>query len=89
MVGALLVGLLFVLAAPISALGGRSVAGAPPAGPPAARVHNVVYVVKQGDTLGSIAARINPDGDAESLVAALSSELGSASLTPGERIILP
>lgn len=48
-----------------------------------------IWVVRPGDTLWSIAAAIDPNGDERPLVDRLAGELGDAALYPGERIALP
>jgi len=48
-----------------------------------------LYVVKPGDTLWSIASRLEPGGDPRLLVAQLQSELHGATLDPGARLVLP
>jgi hypothetical protein len=47
------------------------------------------YVVQPGDSLWSIALRLDPSGDPRPIVDELTSELGGASLQAGERIVLP
>ncbi|MGH9294231.1 MAG: LysM peptidoglycan-binding domain-containing protein [Acidimicrobiales bacterium] len=51
--------------------------------------HGYVYVVRPGDTLWSIASRLQPGGDPRPLVADLESQLGGAALLPGDRLHLP
>ena len=48
-----------------------------------------LYVVQPGDTLASIAHRINPAGDQAALVRALRTTVGSPVVVPGEHIVLP
>jgi hypothetical protein len=80
--GLLLVG----LALPLSGTGGNSHAtgsalaetGAP-----------VSYTVRPGDTLWTIAERVDPSADPRPIVAQLSAQTGSDTVVPGERIILP
>jgi len=85
--GVLAVGLLLTLAAPVSALAGKPV----PAGraAPAPRVHDVVYTVRPGDSLRSIAARLSPGSHSSTLARALAAELGTEQVVPGERLVLP
>lgn len=88
--GALVVGLLVALAFPVSALGGRPVpATTPAAGSSATRAGATVYVVQPGDTLWSIASRIDGTGDPRSLVKALEARLGTSTVVPGQRITIP
>ena len=89
---AVLVIVLLALAAPVSAFGGRPLAHPTIAGagaPTAPRTHQQVYVVRPGDTLRSIATRLAPGTDPAPLARTLASELGSASIFPGERLVLP
>lgn len=90
LLGALLAALVTGLSLPSSVLGGA------PAAPPralaaqGARVAgSVVYVVKPGDTLWSIAARFDRGGDPRPMAEALARETGSAAVVPGERIVVP
>jgi|GEM_PF-751605 len=89
--GVLAVGLLAALAAPVSALGGRTVSTPAAASVPAppTRSHAVVYVVQPGDSLRSIAARLSPGSASRSLATALAAELGTDHVVPGERLVLP
>jgi len=56
---------------------------------PSREVAAHVYVVRPGDTLWSIAARVRPGADPRPLVQTLTSDLGGASLRPGEALQLP
>jgi nucleoid-associated protein YgaU len=47
------------------------------------------YVVQPGDTLWTIARRLQPDGDVRPLVHVLKKTVGGAQLQPGDRIALP
>ena len=48
-----------------------------------------VYVVRSGDTLWTIARRMQPTGDVRPIVDALADARGGRPLQPGERIVLP
>lgn len=54
-----------------------------------APIGSAVWVVQPGDTLWSIAARLDPHGDERPLVDRLAAELGGADIHPGEAIPLP
>jgi hypothetical protein len=73
--------LLVLLALPISALGGKTIAGSTP-------TVGQQYVVQSGDTPASIAARVSPQ-DAAALTQRLASEAGSPVLVPGEHLFIP
>ncbi|HEX4126484.1 MAG TPA: LysM domain-containing protein [Acidimicrobiales bacterium] len=73
--------LLVLLALPIRAFGGSTLAQAAPA-------QGQEYIVKAGDTLASIANRADP-GHAASLVGQLARETGTGSVVPGEHIFIP
>lgn len=47
------------------------------------------YVVRPGDTLWSIATRLEPSGDPRPLVDQLAGELHGAGLQPGEVLVVP
>ena len=74
-------GLLVLLALPIRALGGSTLAQAAPA-------PGQVYVVKAGDTLASIAAQADPVRTA-ALTQQLTREIGSDVVVPGEHVFIP
>ena len=65
--------------------GPLTASGEPPAVPAASHV----YVVQPGDTLWSIAHRLDPTGDERPLVAQLAAEVGSAGLRAGQALQLP
>ncbi len=81
LVGAVLAILLVLLALPIRALGGSTLAQAAPA-------QGQEYIVKAGDTLASIANRADP-AHAASLSGQLALETGTGSVVPGEHIFIP
>jgi len=85
--GVVALGLLVALAAPVSALAGKPVAAGRAA--PGARVHAIVYTVRPGDSLRSIAARLSPGPHSASLASALAAQLGTERIVPGERLVLP
>ena len=80
-VGAVLAILLVLLALPIRALGGSTLAQAAPA-------HGQEYIVKAGDTLASIANQADP-AHASVLTGQLARETGTSSVVPGEHIFIP
>lgn len=47
------------------------------------------YVVRPGDTLWSIASRVDPSGDPRPLVADMAREVGGDTIFPGQRLVLP
>jgi hypothetical protein len=82
----LLVALVLGLALPVSALGGKPISAATA---PAPLVSHTYYTVRPGDTLWSIAVRLNPSGDPRPLVTQLATETGSDTVLVGEHIWLP
>jgi LysM domain len=78
--------LLVGLALPLSGTGGHS---HPTGSAPAETVGAVSYTVQPGDSLWTIAERVSPTSDPRPLVAQMASELGSATVVPGERITVP
>ena len=48
-----------------------------------------VYTVQPGDTLWTIAERVDPSGDPRPLVAKLAAQTGSDTVAPGQKIDLP
>lgn len=74
-------GLLALLALPIRALGGSTLAQAAPAA-------GQVYIVKPGDTLASIAGQADP-AKAGALAQQLAREVGSDVVVPGEHVFIP
>jgi nucleoid-associated protein YgaU len=79
--GAVVVVLLVLLMLPITALGGRTIAGSAP-------VAGQEYVVRSGDTLASIAERVG-GGSVAGLERQLADEAGSTVLVPGEHLLIP
>jgi hypothetical protein len=79
--GAVVLGLLVLLALPIQAFGGSTLAQAPPS-------KGQVYVVKAGDTLASIAAQASPSAPG-ALTQELAREVGSSVVVPGEHVYIP
>ncbi len=78
--------LVVALALPLSGTGGDShTTGSAPA----EIVGHTTYTVKSGDTLWTIAERVDPTADPRPLVARLATQTGSDSVVPGERIVLP
>jgi hypothetical protein len=78
--------LLVGLALPLSGTGGHS---HPTGSAPAETGGAVSYTVQPGDSLWSIVERISPTSDPRPLVAQMASQLGSATVVPGERITVP
>jgi LysM repeat protein len=52
-------------------------------------VPGTVYVVKTGDTLWSIAIRMDPSGDPRPLVQQMERQAGGTDIVPGEHLRLP
>jgi len=79
--GVVVLVLLVLLMLPITALGGRTITGSAP-------VAGQEYVVRSGDTLASIAARVG-GGNVAGLERRLAAEAGSSVVVPGEHLLIP
>jgi LysM repeat protein len=89
----LVAALLGLLLSALPLLGGEligRVTGTPGATLVEASGQPVIYVVQPGDTLWSIAERVNPPGrDLRYTVDRLSEATGGSLLHPGQRIVIP
>jgi LysM repeat protein len=80
---------LVLLALPLRALGAVTVDGRPtPGAVPAGLAPGSVYVVQAGDTLASIAARVNPAA-APAIARELAVATGASTVVPGEHVVVP
>jgi hypothetical protein len=86
--GTVAAGLLVALALPWSGTGG-SLATPGPALAGEKVVSHSSYVVERGDTVWSIAVRLDPNGDPRPVVAKLEAEVGGPNVVPGEQLTLP
>jgi hypothetical protein len=78
-----------LLAMPLRALGAVTVAGQPtPAGVPAGLAPGSIYVVQDGDTLRSIAMRVNAVA-AAAIERELATSIGSSHVVVGEHVTIP
>jgi len=78
-----------LLAMPLRAIGAITVDGRPtPAGVPAGLAPGSIYVVHNGDTLRSIALRVNP-AELASIEQQLAASTGSTHLVAGEHVTIP
>jgi hypothetical protein len=89
LLGTVAAALLGALALPWGGAGGRPLAtpGSALAGAPVA--HNALYIVQPGDSLWTIAQRLDPGSDPRPVVARLAAQVGGDSVVPGEHLILP
>ncbi len=85
--GTVAAGLLVALALPWSGTGGSLATPGPALAGESVSAHHS-YVVQPGDTLWSIAVRLDPTGDPRPLVAKLEAEVGD-DIVPGEQLTLP
>jgi hypothetical protein len=81
--------LMVALSLPWGGTGGRPLATSGSAPPGGTLSPHSVYVVRPGDTLWSIAARLDPSGDPRPVVGDLESEAGGDTVVPGEVLRLP
>ena len=89
LLGTVAAGLLAVLALPWSGTGGTTLATPGTALAGGTIAHHARYIVQPGDTLWSIATRLDPTGDPRPVVTLLAARLGSDAVKPGERVVLP
>jgi hypothetical protein len=89
LLGATAAGILVALALPWGGAGGHPLATPGPVLAGAAVTAGADYVVQPGDTMWSIARRLDPGADPRVIVAQLEAQVGSDSLQAGERIHLP
>ncbi|MHB8593211.1 MAG: LysM peptidoglycan-binding domain-containing protein [Acidimicrobiales bacterium] len=82
-------GILVALALPWGGAGGHPLATPGPVPAGATVVDHALYVVQPGDTLWSIAERLDPGADPRPVVADLSAQVGSDTVVPGEALRLP
>ncbi len=80
---------LVLLAMPLHALGAVTLDGRPtPGGVPAGLDPGSVYVVQSGDSIASIAQRVNPS-QAATIERELVASTGSRAVVPGEHVVIP
>ena len=80
---------LVALALPWGGAGGRPLATSGPVLAGAAVASHADYVVQPGDTLWSIAVRLDPAGDPRVVVGELEAQTGSDTIVPGQHLHLP
>jgi len=89
LLGSLAAALLTALALPWSGTGGHPLATPGPALAGERVAHHADYVVLRGDTLWSIAQRLDPSGDPRPVVDKLAAQVGGDVVVPGEHLLLP
>jgi LysM domain len=87
--GTVAVALLAALALPWGGAGGRPLATPGSALAGTTLTAHTPYIVQPGDTLWSIAVRLDPNGDPRPLVAQMADEVGGDAVNPGEHLVLP
>ena len=83
------VGLLVALAVPWSGRGSNALASPGPTPTGSVLSPHSVYVVQPGDTLWSIAERLDPQSDPRPVMTTLAAQVGGDTVRPGERLLLP
>lgn len=86
-VGSLVLTMLLAGRVVVGSLGGGPLSAPEPTSP--VLITQQVHVVQPGDTLWTIAQRLQPEGDVRRLVHQLSAQRSGAALQVGERITLP
>ena len=89
LLGTVTVGILVALALPWGGTGGHTLATPGPVLAGATVAPHAEYIVQPGDTMWSIAERLDPSGDPRVVVAQLTAQVGSDTLRVGERLHLP
>jgi len=87
--GAAAAGMLVALALPWGGAGGHTLATPGPVLAGATVSHHAPYIVQPGDTMWSIAERLEPGADPRVIVAQLQAQVGSDTLQAGEQLRLP
>jgi LysM repeat protein len=82
-------GVVVALALPWDGAGGHPLATPGPVLAGATVSHHSLYIVQPGDTLWSIAERLDPGSDPRPVVTQLQEQVGSDTVQPGERLRLP
>jgi len=89
LLGTVAAALLAILALPWGGTGGRPLATSGPALAGAPVAHHAVYIVQPGDSMWTIAERLDPGSDPRPVVARLTQQAGGDTVVPGERLLLP